>query len=202
MPRTFKKTNVVVLLAAVLAAGLPGAHAAPASTGGASAGGTGASQLAAPSLPRARRGASIATWFGPGFYGQRTACGQVLTPAVVGVANRTLRCGTLVNVSYPRRRLIVPVIDRGPYANGADWDLTTEAAPALGIQDTVPIRARVVGSVPNTPTLGLPPAAQQLTATGGASAGQGKRRPPPRPQNPPAGPRRGPPPPGGPPPAR
>jgi rare lipoprotein A len=169
MQRRFKTANVVVLLAAILAAGAPGAPAAQASTGAVSAGGTSAAAPAAPQ--RVRRGASIATWFGPGFYGQRTACGQVLTPAVVGVANRTLRCGTLVNLSYRDRRLIVPVIDRGPYANGADWDLTTEAARALGIQDTVRIRARVVGSVPNTPTLGLPPASQQLAATGGASAG-------------------------------
>ena len=164
MQRRFKNPNVVVLLAAMLAAGALGAPAAQASTGGASA--------ARPAAPkRVRHGASIATWFGPGFYGQRTACGQVLTPAVVGVANRTLRCGTLVNVSFRGRRLVVPVIDRGPYANGADWDLTTEAARALGIQDTVRIRARVVGSVPNTPTLGLPPGSQQLAATGGASAG-------------------------------
>src|SRR5438309_5528894 len=165
MQRAFKKTSVVALLGAMLAAGAFGAAPAPASTGGAAVPGS-----AAPTPRRLARGASIATWFGPGFYGQRTACGQLLTPAVVGVANRTLRCGTLVNVSYRSRRLIVPVIDRGPYANGADWDLTSEAARALGIQDTVRIRARVVGSVPNTPTLGLPPAAQQLTATGGASA--------------------------------
>jgi rare lipoprotein A len=171
MQRAFKNTHVVVLLAAMLATGALGAHAAQASTGGASADGTSAARPAAPSLPRATRGAAIATWFGPGFYGQRTACGQVLTPAVIGVANRTLHCGTLVNVSYRGRRLVVPVIDRGPYANGADWDLTTEAARALGIQDTVRIRARVVGSVPNTPMLGLPPASQQLAATGGASAG-------------------------------
>jgi rare lipoprotein A len=167
MQRGFKTTNVVVLLAAMLAAGVLGANAAQASTGGASASGT----SGAASLAKARRGASVATWFGPGFYGQRTACGQVLTPAVIGVANRTLRCGTLVNVSYRGRQLVVPVIDRGPYANGADWDLTGEAARALGIQDTVRIRARVVGSAPNTPTLGLPPASQQLAATGGASPG-------------------------------
>ena len=164
MRRGLKNANVVMLLAAMLVAGALGAPAAQASTGGASAAGPAAPQ-------RVKRSASIATWFGPGFYGQRTACGQMLTPAVIGVANRTLRCGTLVNFSYRGRRLIVPVIDRGPYANGADWDLTTEAARALGIQDTVRIRARVVGSVPNTPTLGLPPAGQQMAATGGAIAG-------------------------------
>ena len=115
--------------------------------------------------------AALATWFGPGFYGQRTACGQTLTPAVVGVANRTLPCGTLVKVSYKGRRLIVPVIDRGPYGhNGADWDLTTEAARTLGMEDTARIGARVVGSVPNTPTLGLPPGSPTVAATGGAAA--------------------------------
>jgi rare lipoprotein A (peptidoglycan hydrolase) len=169
MQRAFKKTNVVVLLAAMLAACALAPHGAKASTGGASAG-SGSATSAAPLLPRRKHGVYVATWFGPGFYGQRTACGQMLTPAVVGVANRTLRCGTLVNLSYRGRHLIVPVIDRGPYANGADWDLTGEAARALGIQDTVRVRARVVGSVPNTPTLGLPPASQQLAATGGASA--------------------------------
>jgi rare lipoprotein A len=103
---------------------------------------------------------ALATWFGPGFYGQTTACGQKLTPAVVGVANRTLPCGTLVKFSYRGHGVTVPVIDRGPYAhNGAQWDLTTEAAHALGMADTARVQGRVVGSVPNTPTLGLPPAA-------------------------------------------
>jgi peptidoglycan lytic transglycosylase len=121
---------------------------------------------------------ALATWFGPGFYGQTTACGQTLTPAVVGVANRTLPCGTLVKVGYHGRRLTLPVIDRGPYGNnGADWDLTAEAARTLGIEDTVHIRARVVGSVPNTPTLGLAPGspvappAPAAALTGGASPG-------------------------------
>ena len=75
----------------------------------------------------------IATWFGPGFYGQKTACGQTLTPGVVGVANRTLPCGTLVKVSYKGHALTVPVLDRGPYSHiGADWDLTAGAAAGAG----------------------------------------------------------------------
>ena len=75
----------------------------------------------------------IATWFGPGFYGKKTACGQTMTPGIVGVANRTLPCGTLVKVSYQGHLLTVPVIDRGPYSHiGADWDLTAGAARTLG----------------------------------------------------------------------
>ncbi len=81
----------------------------------------------------------IATWFGPGFYGKQTACGQTLTPGVVGVANRTLPCGTLVEVTYKGHSLTVPVLDRGPYGHGADWDLTAGAAEALGITETVRI---------------------------------------------------------------
>jgi rare lipoprotein A (peptidoglycan hydrolase) len=113
----------------------------------------------------------IATWFGPGFYGQTTACGQTLTPAVVGVANRTLPCGTLVQVTYRGHSLTVPVLDRGPYANHADWDLTAGAAEALDVTDTVRIGTRVVGSAPNTPTLGSPPVSPAEAATGGAQAG-------------------------------
>src|SRR3712207_8762999 len=36
------------------------------------------------------------TWYGPGFYGNRTACGQRLTTTILGVAHRTLPCGTKV----------------------------------------------------------------------------------------------------------
>jgi len=162
----FQKTVLLVLLTATA-----GTVAVPLSAN-ASTGGTAGVPGTAPAAPRVGvRGTAIATWFGPGFYGQTTACGQTLTPVLVGVANRRLACGTLVSVSYRRHRLTLPVIDRGPYANGADWDLTAEAARALGIEDTVRIRARVVGSVPNSPTLGLPPGAPAAALAGGASAG-------------------------------
>ncbi len=135
--------------------------------------------------PTARR-PTLATWFGPGFYGHATACGQRLTPQLVGVANRTLPCGTLVQIGYRGHELTVPVLDRGPYGhNGAVWDLTSGAARALEIRDTVRITTQVVGSLPNSPTLGEPPtssplaagtpsgplSAPEAAATGGAAAG-------------------------------
>jgi rare lipoprotein A (peptidoglycan hydrolase) len=94
----------------------------------------------------------------------------MLTPAVIGVANRTLPCGTLVRVTYRGHALVVPVLDRGPYANHADWDLTAGAAQALNITETVRIGARVVGVAPNTPLLGSPPVTPAEAATGGAQA--------------------------------
>ncbi len=77
-----------------------------------------------------------ATIYGPGFYGRRTACGGRLRRTTLGVANRTLPCGTEVSIVFGGRELTVPVIDRGPYANGASWDLTSATATALGMTGT------------------------------------------------------------------
>lgn len=84
---------------------------------------------------------SRATEYGPGFYGKRTACGKRLRRGTIGLANRTLRCGESVAIYYRGKTLVVPVIDRGPYANGADWDLTVATGKALGIDGTAQIAA-------------------------------------------------------------
>ncbi len=82
---------------------------------------------------------AIATIYGPGLWGHHTACGERLTHATLGVASRTLKCGTQVAVLYQGRETTVPVIDRGPFANHASWDLTMATAKALGIKQTVTI---------------------------------------------------------------
>lgn len=79
---------------------------------------------------------AIATIYGKGFFGQQTACGHTLRRTTLGVANRTLKCGTPVQIFYRGRVIVVPVIDRGPYANHASWDLTQATANALGITGT------------------------------------------------------------------
>ena len=84
---------------------------------------------------------AVATIFGQGFYGQKTACGLTLRHQTLGVAHRTLPCGTKVAIYYGGRTIVVPVIDRGPYANHADWDLTEATARALGMQETETIGA-------------------------------------------------------------
>ncbi len=75
---------------------------------------------------------ALATYYGPGLYGNKTYCGQVLTPLLLGVAHRRLPCGTPVAILFDRREIIVPVVDRGPYSGGYDWDLTQATADALG----------------------------------------------------------------------
>jgi rare lipoprotein A (peptidoglycan hydrolase) len=84
---------------------------------------------------------TIATWFGPGFYGHRTACGQRLTHHLLGVAHRTLPCGTKVALLYKGRTITVPVVDRGPFGHGASYDLTSATAEALGVTQTARIGA-------------------------------------------------------------
>ena len=71
-----------------------------------------------PRRPKADK-LTLATWFGPGFYGHATACGQTMSPTIVGVASRTLPCGTLVQIGYRGHLLTVPVLDRGPYGTTA-----------------------------------------------------------------------------------
>jgi rare lipoprotein A (peptidoglycan hydrolase) len=134
-------------------AGTPAVETPPAG-GSTTSGSTSGGAAPTPGSPNKR---TVATWYGPGFYGHTTACGQKLTPKLVGLASRTLRCGTLVRISYRGHLLTAPVLDRGPYGNsGAVWDLTSGAARALEIKETVRIGTLVVGSVPNTPTLGEP----------------------------------------------
>lgn len=84
------------------------------------------------------------SWYGPGFYGNRTACGQTLTTGLQGVAHRTLACGTKVQFRNPAngRTITVPVVDRGPYVAGRTWDLTGGACTALDHCYTGPLQWR------------------------------------------------------------
>ena len=105
---------------------------------------------------------SNVSFYGPGFYcvlngvknclPQRggspwpngTACGVMYTRTLVGVANRTLPCGTLVAFSYGGRTVIAPVVDRGPYVTGRNWDLSGGLCSALRHCFTGPIRWTIV----------------------------------------------------------
>jgi rare lipoprotein A len=73
-----------------------------------------------------------ASWYGgKSMWGRSTACGQVLRPSTIGVANKRLPCGTPVKFVWHGHSIVAPVIDRGPYIRGRAWDLTAAAAEAL-----------------------------------------------------------------------
>jgi rare lipoprotein A len=74
-----------------------------------------------------------ASWYGGG---GGLACGGWLTSSTLGVANKTLPCGTLVTLRYNGRSVRVPVVDRGPYVAGREFDLTEATKRALGFEGT------------------------------------------------------------------
>lgn len=86
---------------------------------------------------------ATASWYGPGFFGNRTACGQTYTDRIHGTAHRTLPCGTLVTFTNAGRTITVPVIDRGPYIPGRMWDLSHATCQALAHCYTGPIQWRL-----------------------------------------------------------
>jgi rare lipoprotein A len=93
---------------------------------------------AGPELPSRRRLGRLnvyrlaeASWYGGG---GGLACGGSLTSSTMGVANKTLPCGTLITLRYDGRTVRVPVIDRGPYVAGREFDLTEATKDALGFE--------------------------------------------------------------------
>jgi len=75
------------------------------------------------------------SWYGPGFYGHGGACGMVpggIQSTTVGVAHRTLPCGTKVTFRYNGHTVTTMVIDRGPYVAGRIWDMTHGLCALLG----------------------------------------------------------------------
>ena len=83
----------------------------------------------------------VASYYGPGLYGNRTACGYTLAHRTRGVAHRTLPCGTRVAVYANGLLAIYPVIDRGPHRAGVSLDLTEAAARKVGVRTTSTVRA-------------------------------------------------------------
>jgi rare lipoprotein A len=76
---------------------------------------------------------ALASWYGGG---GTMACGGALTSNTLGVANKTLPCGTLITLRYGDHSVRVPVVDRGPYVAGREFDLTEATKRALGFGDT------------------------------------------------------------------
>jgi rare lipoprotein A len=79
---------------------------------------------------------AAASYYGPGLYGGGLACGGTLTPSKLGVANKSLPCGSRVTLRYRGRSVTVQVIDRGPYAGNREYDLTAATKAKLGFPST------------------------------------------------------------------
>jgi hypothetical protein len=77
-----------------------------------------------------------ASWYGPGLYGGHLGCGGTLTPGRLGVANKSLPCGSKLTLRHGRHTVRVRVIDRGPYVAGREFDLTAATAHRLHFSGT------------------------------------------------------------------
>lgn len=84
------------------------------------------------------------SWYGPGEYGDRTACGVVfLQRDTIGVAHRSLPCGTKVTFQWNGKTVVTQVIDRGPYVPDRIFDLTRGACAVIDHCWTGPIWYRI-----------------------------------------------------------
>jgi rare lipoprotein A len=79
---------------------------------------------------------AFASWYGPGLYGNHLACGGTLTAGTVGVAHKTLPCGTKLTLRNGNREVAARVVDRGPYVGGREFDLTAATKQRLGFGST------------------------------------------------------------------
>jgi rare lipoprotein A (peptidoglycan hydrolase) len=125
LPRRLRWAASLAALA-ILAGGASSAQASP---GGASP--IASSPAAGQDLVFSPFKSAGASWYGPGLYGNKTACGQTLRASTIGVAHRNLPCGTVVKFVYHGHAVLAPVIDRGPYVKGRAWDLTAATSEAL-----------------------------------------------------------------------
>ncbi|MBE0539259.1 MAG: septal ring lytic transglycosylase RlpA family protein [Ignavibacterium sp.] len=76
-----------------------------------------------------------ASWYGPGFHGQKTANGEVYNQNSFTAAHKSLKFGTLLKITNLKnnKSVVVRINDRGPYIQGRDLDLSKAAALELGM---------------------------------------------------------------------
>ena len=75
---------------------------------------------------------ALASWYGPGLYGNNLGCGGTLNQGTIGVAHKSLPCGTTVVLRNGSRTVRARVIDRGPYVGAREFDLTAATKQRLG----------------------------------------------------------------------
>ena len=85
---------------------------------------------------------AVASSYGPGRYGQQTACGVELAPETRGLAHPVLPCGVDILVSFQGKNARAEVLDRGPHGGGAEFEVTEALAQDLGLIGTQQIRWR------------------------------------------------------------
>jgi rare lipoprotein A len=122
-------SRALIACCAVLLAGHAGLHQA----------------MACPDTRAAFRQIGVASWYGPGFHGKRTASGERFDQNELTAAHRQLPLGAEVKVTNLEngRSITVAINDRGPYVGGRVIDLSKAAAQRLGIVEDGLAKVRI-----------------------------------------------------------
>jgi len=95
----------------------------------------------------------VASWYGPGFHGKRTASGEMYDQHALTAAHRTLPFETVAWVTNLDNGKTVEVVitDRGPFLDGRMLDLSMEAAIIIDMKQRglAPVQLEAVEHVPN-----------------------------------------------------
>ena len=87
----------------------------------------------------------LASWYGPGFHGRRTASGERFNQWAMTAAHKTLPFGTRVRVTHKGRSVTVRINDRGPFTGGRHLDLSKGAARRIGCSGVCRVSMVVLG---------------------------------------------------------
>lgn len=87
---------------------------------------------------------AVASWYGPGFHGRKTASGERFNQHAMTAAHRSLPFGTKVKVTYKGKSVIVRINDRGPFIKGRTIDLSKAAARAIGCKGVCKVKIKVL----------------------------------------------------------
>ncbi len=112
---------------------------------------------------------ATATWYDQS--GSRGACGVRLRRRTLGVAHKTLPCGTIVEITYRGHTVQAPVVDRGPYSRGVSYDLTIAVARSLRMVSAGRVRVGVLPATERTPKTPLSAVAPASVGGGAAVPG-------------------------------
>ena len=101
--------------------------------------------------------AEVASWYGPGFEGNRTASGETFDSSQLTAAHKTLPFGTKLLVKHEGKGVTVTVNDRGPYTSGRDIDLSQAAAQKLDIDGVAAVEVIPLGVEAEEPKVDILP---------------------------------------------
>lgn len=88
----------------------------------------------------------VASWYGPGFHGKKTASGQRFNTHALTAAHKTLRLGTKVKVTnlFNNKSVIVLINDRGPFVRGRIIDLSQAAKQRIEMGGTARVSIKII----------------------------------------------------------